>query len=399
MLSQKNSKAGRIIIINAALVLSVIAFLIVQNIYFLNKTSSTLLAIDQHHNRKVDLIMSMTNVVRERSMLMVTMYFSNDPWERDEIFIQFHKLKLVFINLKNELNALGLADDERVLLDKALGIINTTEVLQNDIIDRLQSNQNENIHSDIAEKDLPLENTLLGIFKSLIETTRNNADIAKENAQQQYHKTLKLVMVISLLVFVIAIFLIRRSLYQIKNIESILIDEAKTLSWDAAHDELTNAYNRRWIKYKLELLKNDQKNSAIKHTLLYVDLDEFKPVNDLFGHQVGDRFLCGITREFEHCIRQHDTLARIGGDEFAVLLENCVAENATEIAECMIKRVNRFSLTEKNETVTIAGCSIGLCEFSASDISYENLIKRVDAACYAAKNSGKNQIHVCSPGQ
>lgn len=396
MTENKSIQSGRIIVINAILILSVIALLIAQNIYFLDKTSSTLLTIDTHHNRKIDVIMSMTNVVRERSLLMVTMHFSNDAWKKDELFIKFHKLRPVFIELKNEFEILGLLENEATLFKKAMAIINKTERLQNDIAERLQSGDDKNIHSDISEKDMPLESILLDIFESLIKITRDNADIAKKQAQEEYQQTLKLILLAAALVFIFIIIMVRKSLYQIRRIESDLISEAKSLSWDATHDDLTNAHNRRWIKYKVDLLKNNKEKKVNKHSILYIDLDEFKPVNDNFGHLTGDKFLCGVTREFEHCIRQNDSLARMGGDEFAILLENCDVKKASEIANCIIKRIDKYTLIDNGEVVTIAGCSIGICEFQNLTISYEKLITQADSACYSAKNNGKNQIYIFS---
>ncbi|MCW9031618.1 MAG: GGDEF domain-containing protein [Gammaproteobacteria bacterium] len=128
--------------------------------------------------------------------------------------------------------------------------------------------------------------------------------------------------------------------------------------------------------------------------MLYIDLDEFKPVNDNFGHVVGDDFLCGVTREFERCIRHNDTLARMGGDEFAILLENCNVKKAKEIAECLIKRVDRFSILIKEEKVSISGCSIGIHEFTSATTTFQNLITQADLACYEAKKKGKNQSHI-----
>lgn len=186
----------------------------------------------------------------------------------------------------------------------------------------------------------------------------------------------------------------RRSIKQVRKIELNLIDEAETMSWDATHDALTNVYNRRWLQHKFNSFQDSEESNSTKHSILYVDLDEFKPVNDNFGHVVGDSFLCGVTRELERCIRHNDTLARMGGDEFAILLENCDVEKAKEIADCLVKRVDKFSLQIEGKKVTIAGCSIGINEFSSSSMTFNELIKQADSACYEAKKKGKNQSFI-----
>jgi len=248
----------------------------------------------------------------------------------------------------------------------------------------------------MSKKDLPLEYEVLGIFDVLIAEIRKNANVVRENAKQQYRESVNLVLIVAVIIFFIVIILMRRSFYQLEKIESGLISEAESLGWDATHDALTNVYNRRWLQHKFELLQESQHSDSIKHSLLYIDLDEFKPVNDRYGHVAGDDFLCGITRELEKCIRQNDTLARMGGDEFAILLENCDTDKASEIAECLIARVNKFSLTIDDNKVVIAGCSVGINSFVGADLEFSQYIKDTDSACYTAKQNGKNQIQVFS---
>lgn len=394
MTETRTTQSSRVIIKYTVLLLLLIVIGVLQNFYLLDKTHSTQSQIDNIHNRKVDVVMRLSKVVRERSLYMVTMYLSKDPWEQDEIFTKYHRLKLVFLELHAEMQELGFAEDERALQQKINTLINQTEQIQNDIVERIQSGGDDKIHSDITEYDLPLEYKLLGYFDSYIEVIRGNASAAREYAKAQYTNTQYLIAFAAFVAFFSVVFLMRRSLTQINKIESSLIDEAETLGWDATHDALTNVYNRRWLQHKFNLFQESAEAQTIRHTLLYIDLDEFKPVNDNYGHVVGDSFLCGITRELEKCIRHNDTLARMGGDEFAILLENCNAEKAKEIADCLIKRVDRFSLQLEEEKVRIAGCSVGIHEFSISTTTFKDLISQADSACYEAKKKGKNQSHV-----
>lgn len=387
-------KSSRVIIKYTVLLLLLIIIVVVQNFYLLDKTHSSQAQIDNIHNRKIDVVMRLSKVVRERSLYMVTMYLSKDPWKQDEIFTKFHRQKLVFLQLHAEMQKLGFEKNERVLFDKINVIINKTEQIQNDIVERIQSGGDEKIHSDITEFDLPLEYNLLGHFDSLTEIIRINATAAREKAKTQYRNTQYLIAFVAVLVFFSVIILMRNSLVQINKIESGLIDEAETLSWDATHDALTNVFNRRWLQHKFSLIKESREAQTTKHTLLYIDLDEFKSVNDNYGHVVGDNFLCGITRELEKCIRHNDTLARMGGDEFAILLENCDVTKAKEIADCLIKHVARYSLQVNGEKIQIAGCSVGIHEFTAIATSFKDLISQADSACYEAKKKGKNQSNV-----
>ena len=394
--TKKNLKSSKVIIDNSVVILLFIATLVIQNIYFLDKNNDVLSSININHNHKLDLIMLMSKSARERSLSMVEMYLSTDPWERDKVFSNFHKLKLVFINQKDELQKLGLANNEKIIFDQIMSIIRTTEPLQNNIVNRIHSDEEKNVRSDISEKDFPLENKLLVAFDALAATTRKNADIARNEAYQQHLSNMMLVILVSGLVCLGLIFIMRKSLYKIKTIESELILEAESLGWDATHDALTDTYNRRWIQNKIESLLEVKGDEIIQHSLLYLDLDNFKPVNDAHGHMVGDKFLCDITHELEKCIRQHDSLARMGGDEFAILLENCDSSKAASIAECIIKNVNIFFIMVDGKKIAIDGCSIGVTEFGSRITNYDDIINQADSACYYAKRNGKNKIHVDS---
>ena len=365
--------------------------LIALNFFFLDRNHSTQEKIDNINNRKVDVVMGLTKVARERSLFMVTMYLLRDPWEQDKIFGKYHKLKLVFLKMHEEMQILGFTENEKVLFEKINIIVNKTEQIQTDIVERIQSGGDDKLHSDITDNDLPLEYKLLDQFELLIGIIRSNKIKAQDEAKEQYQDTLYIISVAAILFFIVTIFLMRRSLYQVNEIELGLISEAETMSWDATHDALTNVYNRRWLQHKFNSFKESQDSSSTKHSLLYIDLDEFKPVNDTYGHVVGDNFLCGITRELEQCIRQNDTLARMGGDEFAILLENCDMKKAREIADCLVKRVDKFSIMVDDNKVTIGGCSIGINEFISSAMVFTDLIKQADSACYEAKKNGKNQ--------
>jgi len=390
----RSIKSSRIIIVNAMIIFFLITMLILQNIFFLNKNNINQADINNIYSRKLDVIMLMSKIVRERSLHMVTMYLSPDPWERDEIFTSFHKMKIKFLDLHKELRALGLAENEKALFEKVNVTINKTELIQIDIVERIQSGGDKMLHSDISAKDLPLEYKVLADFDLLIDIFRKNAQQARDNAKQQYSESIRLTYMIALLILIVLFMATKRLLTQVKRIESGLINDAESMSWDATHDALTNVYNRRWLEHQFDSLQNDGEKRALRHSLLCIDLDEFKPVNDNYGHVAGDNFLCGITREFEMCIRQNDTLARLGGDEFAILLENCDLDKAKEISKCLISRVDKFSLNIDGNKVTIAGCSIGIKEFIGNSVTFTHLIKETDAACYVAKNNGKNQFHI-----
>ncbi len=130
-----------------------------------------------------------------------------------------------------------------------------------------------------------------------------------------------------------------------------------------------------------------------QYALLYIDLDQFKVVNDTCGHQAGDRLLRDVTGLLQTRVRASDTIARLGGDEFGVLLETCTPEQATRIAESVRQAIRDFRFVWDGSTLSV-GASIGIVQIRAETENVASIMSAADIACYAAKDAGRNRIHV-----
>lgn len=165
------------------------------------------------------------------------------------------------------------------------------------------------------------------------------------------------------------------------------------LSHQASHDALTGLINRREFERRLELAIMNAASQNRHHALLYMDLDQFKIVNDTCGHNAGDELLRQITSLLQPHIREGDTLGRLGGDEFGVLLENCAPEAALKIADMLRCTVTDFHFVWRDKLFHI-GMSIGLVSFSTEGFSMPDILSAADTACYIAKDKGRNRVHV-----
>ena len=168
---------------------------------------------------------------------------------------------------------------------------------------------------------------------------------------------------------------------------------AQQVNWQATHDTLTGLYNRNYFDAKLTDMVLDARESGRQHALLYLDLDQFKVVNDTCGHVAGDELLRQISQLLSAHIRTNDTLARLGGDEFGVQLLNCPAEVALRIANQTRHTIGNFRFCWDDKSFGI-GVSIGLVEVNSQSDSVEQVLSDADTACYAAKDNGRNQVHV-----
>ncbi len=201
-------------------------------------------------------------------------------------------------------------------------------------------------------------------------------------------------------------FSIEDSIAPIRNKEGLIIgavvvfsdvSEARNLtqklSWQVSHDPLTGLANRLEFECKLAVLLENAYTHKKQHFLLFMDLDQFKLINDTCGHIAGDELLKQLSRTLETSIRGNDILARLGGDEFGVLLECCPLENALKIAENIRQLVASLKFKWEERTFHV-GVSIGMVPINSESGKEIEIMALADAACYKAKNDGRNQIQL-----
>lgn len=176
--------------------------------------------------------------------------------------------------------------------------------------------------------------------------------------------------------------------------DSKLVEER--LSYQASHDALTGLINRREFEKRAERLLSTIKQDKSEHALCFMDLDQFKIVNDTCGHTAGDELLRQLGSVLANTVRYRDTLARLGGDEFGVLMEHCSLDDAHRVAASLQKTVQNFKFTWQEHDFKI-GVSIGLVPVTSDTTNLTELMKQADAACYMAKDQGRNRIHIYHP--
>lgn len=170
---------------------------------------------------------------------------------------------------------------------------------------------------------------------------------------------------------------------------------AEEMSWRANHDDLTGLASRLAFEHRANELLLRCRDDNSTHALMFLDLDQFKIVNDTCGHIAGDELLCEIATTMGGNIRSNDMLARLGGDEFGVLLEGCDIENAHDCAEKLRIAIRDINFTRGNRKFEI-GVSIGLVAVNNNCEDVTSMLSLADLACYTAKDEGRNRIKVYS---
>ena len=168
------------------------------------------------------------------------------------------------------------------------------------------------------------------------------------------------------------------------------------MNYLASHDALTGLFNRHQFEQRLRTMVDSTHTDGSHHVLCYMDLDQFKVVNDTCGHVAGDELLRQLAGVLHAKIRRNDTLARLGGDEFGLLLDSCPLDRALDIVNDIRETVSKFRFVWEDKSFVI-GTSIGVVPITAQTSTHENAMRAADAACYLAKEHGRNRAHVYQP--
>ena len=170
---------------------------------------------------------------------------------------------------------------------------------------------------------------------------------------------------------------------------------ARQMSYQATHDALTGLANRREFERRLEESIDSGHRGDGQHVLCYLDLDHFKLVNDTSGHVAGDGMLREVAKLLRDAVRDSDTVGRLGGDEFGLLLIGCPLDKARQIADDLCRAVSDYRFVWKDKIFNI-GVSVGLVEISRESGTLEELLAAADTACYVAKKQGSGRVAVYS---
>ena len=231
-----------------------------------------------------------------------------------------------------------------------------------------------------------MKNQLLKFLDELVVIENQSAQTALVKARGYYKHTrytlFALATIVFIMVITIAVIVIR-----------LVASKNREVSYQAMHDPLTNLYNRCYFEHQIHEAIIQCKKDGSQHALLYMDLDQFKVVNDTCGHVAGDELLKQVTSLLKNKIRKTDTLARLGGDEFGLLIINCDTIKAVLLGEELKTLINEYRFFW-DEKLFAVGVSIGVALINKDFSDLKEILIAADTACYAAKDAGRNLVHV-----
>ncbi len=387
------------------------------SIAFQKETKQSLLI----HHQKIELTGNIYAAMQKRNFLLSQMFQATDVFERDALFQELYHQGSVFITARDKLLKIGLLPKEQAIFDRAKAEISkisplisqTADLLMEDRVNEAGSLWNYNTYGYYLKAS--------SIFNELIQIQNREAREKLYELETNFVKKLTISMLFISFAFLIGLALtfliskqlkrntrqihkLNRSLEQkVKNrtlnlekanqqlLEEVLAKEKtqKSLEKLAHYDTLTKLPNRAYFNETLtRCLQNSNRQNTL-FSLLFIDLDRFKAVNDLLGHDVGDELLKQVSQRLLNCTRQGDFTARIGGDEFTIIANNTKTRDATQIlAQRIIKSLTEvFNLFENEAFI---GCSIGIAMYPLDASDIQTLIKKADTAMYYVKEEGRN---------
>ena len=384
MISKDDTKLVITLGFCAILVLmSLLVYVALKQLQNINYSMSNLV---EETNAKTEAAYTMRDAIRLRANSLKTMALSRDAFERDEEFQFFTRYSGMYREAREELITKQMDAREKAIHVELSEMTRVAQPYSEYAGDLLLSDAPKKEITRALANAVQYNEILLNLLNKLIDLERESAELALKSANADYiesrHVMFLLAGFVLLVGLFIAVLVIRRA-----------AEKNGHIHYQANHDTLTGLLNRRAFEREFELLINGSTDTKVNNAVLYLDLDQFKIVNDTCGHAAGDELLCQITTIFTKQLRQTDLIARLGGDEFGVLLKNCNMTGATRVAEALRKAAENFQFSSQGKVFSV-GVSIGAVPIKYDSGSMATILSTADMACLEAKGAGRNQVRV-----
>jgi diguanylate cyclase (GGDEF)-like protein len=341
-------------------------------------------------SQKLELVYSMRDVLQHHASNLYNAMHEPDLHLRTEEHRAFNQHMNTFRSLSNEFSALTKIQPERELLHQIETAIQQGHPFAERTMSLLLEGSTKERVQPLAEQIKIEQTVIFSLLSQLIERVKLNADNAIQQSRDEYQQTE------SFLIWLTALLLLT-SLGIAYLVVRQTTERNRQIFHQATHDSLTHLINRQSFEHQVsESVTSAQKEKQL-HTLFYLDLDQFKVINDTCGHTAGDAMLQDITAVINYCLRKGDTLARLGGDEFGILLRNCALEASTHVADQLLEAIRNFRFIWGSKTFTVSAC-IGIYPIDRTTANSTTALSAADAACYTAKDTGRNRYHIVDAG-
>ncbi len=362
--------------------LVLMASLVVIGLRHISETNTRLKDIVENNNVKTQLANTMQNALRERALSMHVLTVMNDPFDKDEELRRFDTLGAIYVTARQRLEGLPLSTEEEDILARIRVLTREAQPEVQAVVDTTMTTADtQDIFDRMRNIAIPKQREIAEEVSVLINLQKSLTASAVKNAEKSYRDVQELMFLLGAsalaLGLVITIFVSHR-----------VSRQASQLSAQALYDPLTGLPNRNLLQDRLEQAIVQSRRSKQPFGIALMDLDRFKEVNDSLGHDVGDILLAEVGLRLKQAIRAEDTVARMGGDEFIIVLHNFSESDVPKFAEKILSAMNTPFVWD--DQIIDLGLSMGFSLFPSHANDPSSLIRYADIAMYAAKKSGES---------
>ena len=330
-------------------------------------------------NVKTERAQVMKDAVLRRAILMHSISVLRDPFDQDAEFIEFNENGALYAESRHNLEGMDLSEGEKTILARIQSLTSATQPLVSAAVDTAMHGDQPKAQALIREKAIPAQKIIAAEIDKLIQLEYAETERAWKTAVESYQSARMLMIGLGMattgLGLLIAFLVIRNAQRQ-----------ESSLRHQAMFDRLTNLPNRALFADRIQqaiLISQREKQSF---AIVAVDLDRFKVINDALGHPVGDQVLQQVAERSRSCLRASDTFARMGGDEFTILLPNTPNLDGAQILAKKILAAIKKPLSVTGQSIEVSA-SLGIALFPEHGNTAEVLLRNADAAMYEAKRT------------
>jgi diguanylate cyclase (GGDEF)-like protein len=344
-----------------------------------------------NHMAKVALANTMHTHARQRTTGLLRLLLNQDPFVQDEELQHFSYHAARFIEARNSLMHMHLSQQEKDLLAKQGKLTSQAVPLQKRIIALIEDQRYEEAKQLLNAKTIPAQDAVIAVVDKFYQFQLDAARKAQEQASRHVARGETVILLLGITAVTIGI------LITVVVIRSVR-DRSARDAYLATHDPLTGLPNRTLLLDRLQQALKRQQRQGSKLGLLFIDVDKFKDINDSYGHAAGDQVLLTATQRIAHQLRDSDTLARLSGDEFVVLLHDVAQRAAVETTAQRIVESCGRPVTVAGQDIPLS-VSVGIALCPDHGRSEDELLSHGDAAMYRSKQGGRNRWQVFHQGQ
>ena len=373
------------IVAGFVVVLALMASVAAVGLHYINSISGRLKDIVENNNVKIELATAMQTALRERALSMHALSVLTDPFDKDAELQRFSALGSNYVSARQHLEAMPLSAEERAILESIRALTRAAQPEVEAVVEIAMSERAaDEVFERIRSIAVPKQRQIAEAVSALVNTQKAESAEAVRGAEASYREVRTLMLLLGAFTLtsglVIALFVSRQA----------------QLAVQALYDPLTGLPNRSLLQDRLEQAIAKARRARRGFAVALMDLNRFKEVNDTMGHDVGDELLREVAMRLRRTVRAEDTVARMGGDEFVVVLHDLAEADVPGFGAKLLHALGApFALDGQDIDI---GASIGVSLFPAHAGDASSLVRLADIAMYAAKRSGKG-LALYGPGQ